>query len=160
MCALKWGVSSLFDVLEGAPVAVPHVLFVCQSNKGKSQMAEALLNLHAGGRVTASSAGTKAAVGSAVNAESAASLAEVGADMSAGVPKFASEQELAAADRVILVGSAAQLEGVGEEVLAKTVRWQTVEPSTQGIEGTERMNLIRDDIDRRVCALVQELTGE
>lgn len=141
-------------------MAVPHVLFVCQSNKGKSQMAEALLNLRAGGRVTASSAGTKAAVGSAVNAESAASLAEVGADMSAGVPKFASEQDFAAANRVVLVGSAAQLEGVGEEVLAKTVRWETVEPSAQGIEGTERMNLIRDDIDQRVRALVQELTGK
>lgn len=141
-------------------MTVPHVLFVCQSNKGKSQMAEALLNLRANGRVTASSAGTKAAVGSAVNAESAASLTEVGADMSAGVPKFASEQDFAAADRVVLVGSAAQLDGVSEEVLAKTVRWETVEPSFQGIGGTERMNLIRDDIDRRVHALVQELTGE
>lgn len=123
-------------------------------------MAEALLNLRANGRVTASSAGTKAAVGSAVNAESAASLAELGADMTGGVPKFASEQDFAAATRVVVVGSAAQLKDVGEDVLAKTVRWETVEPSAQGIGGVERMNLIRDDIDRRVRDLVEELTGE
>lgn len=66
----------------------PSVLFICQSNKGKSQMAEALMNLHAQGRVRATSAGIKAAAGSAVNTESAASLAEIGADMRAGTPSL------------------------------------------------------------------------
>lgn len=136
----------------------PRVLFVCQSNKGKSQMAEALMNLHAQGRVVASSAGTKAAVGSSVNTESAASLAELGADMSTGYPKYASEQELQEADRIVVVGSAAQLEGVGPEIEAKTERWETDEPSLRGIEGAERMNLIRDDINQRVLALLDELT--
>lgn len=136
----------------------PSVLFICQSNKGKSQMAEALMNLHAQGRVHATSAGTKAAVGSAVNSESAASLAEIGADMSTGTPKFASAGDLAAADRIVIVGAAAQLETDDPEILAKTERWETVEPSQQGIEGAERMALIRDDIDHRVRALLDELT--
>lgn len=137
--------------------AQPRVLFICQSNKGKSQMAEALMNLHSQGRLLAASAGTKAAVGSAVNAEAAASLAEVGADMSAGTPKFASAEDLAAADRIIIVGSAAQLETADPAILAKTERWHTPEPSEQGIEGPERMALIRDDIDRRVKALLADL---
>lgn len=138
--------------------ASPRVLFICQSNKGKSQMAEALMNLHSQGRVVASSAGTKAAVGSSVNAESAASLAELGADMSTGYPKYASEQELLEADRIVIVGAAAQLEGVRPEIEAKTERWETDEPSLRGIEGAERMNLIRDDINQRVLALLDELT--
>jgi protein-tyrosine-phosphatase len=36
-------------------------------------------------------------------------------------------------------------------------RWETVEPSRQGIEGQERMRLIRDDIAQRVKALLAEL---
>lgn len=117
------------------------------------------MNLHAQGRVRATSAGTKAAVGSAVNAESAASLAEIGADMSKGTPKFASADDLAAADRIVILGGSAQLETTDEEILAKTERWNTVEPSHEGIEGAERMNLIRDDIDTRVRALLDELTA-
>ncbi len=151
-------VEVLGESYDGTMTSTPHVLFICQSNKGKSQMAEALMNLHAQGRVRATSAGTKAAVGSAVNAESAASLAELGADMSKGTPKFASADDLAVADRIVILGGAAQLETTDEEILAKTERWNTVEPSHEGIEGAERMNLIRDDIDARVRALLAELT--
>lgn len=37
--------------------------------------------------------------------------------------------------------------------------WETDEPSTRGIEGTERMRLVRDDINARVRKLHAELTG-
>ena len=37
--------------------------------------------------------------------------------------------------------------------------WETDEPSTRGIEGEERMRLVRDDIDSRVRALLAELAG-
>lgn len=138
---------------------IPSVLFICQSNKGKSQMAEALMNLRSKGLVRSSSTGTKAALGSPVNTESAASLARVGADMSAGTPKFASTDDLSAADRIIILGTAAQLETDDPAILTKTERWETVEPSYQGIDGAERMDLIRDDIDRRVKNLLKELTA-
>lgn len=36
-------------------------------------------------------------------------------------------------------------------------RWRTDEPSTRGIEGAERMRLIRDDIDARVRQLIEEM---
>ena len=36
-------------------------------------------------------------------------------------------------------------------------RWDTDEPSLRGIEGDERMDLIRDDIQTRVEALADEL---
>jgi arsenate-mycothiol transferase len=38
-------------------------------------------------------------------------------------------------------------------------RWVTDEPSERGIEGLERMCLVRDDIDSRVQTLVSELTS-
>ena len=38
-------------------------------------------------------------------------------------------------------------------------RWRTDEPSHRGIEGMERMRLVRDDIDARVRSLIDELVG-
>jgi arsenate-mycothiol transferase len=35
--------------------------------------------------------------------------------------------------------------------------WDTDEPSTRGIDGIERMRLVRDDINARVHALLAEL---
>ena len=35
--------------------------------------------------------------------------------------------------------------------------WDTDEPSERGIDGIERMRLVRDDIDNRVRALLAEL---
>lgn len=123
-------------------------------------MAEALMNLHSQGRVKALSAGTKAALGSAVNQESATSVAELGADMSLGTPKFASPEDFVASDRIVILGSAARLDTDDESILAKMERWETIEPSHHGIEGSERMNLIRDDINSRILALLADLENE
>ena len=37
--------------------------------------------------------------------------------------------------------------------------WDTDEPSERGIEGMERMRLVRDDIDRRVQDLLTRLAS-
>ncbi|PSS59374.1 low molecular weight phosphatase family protein, partial [Ensifer sp. NM-2] len=37
--------------------------------------------------------------------------------------------------------------------------WHTDEPSQRGIEGMERMRLVRDDIDTHVRKLLTDLTG-
>ncbi|MBM7051987.1 low molecular weight phosphatase family protein [Rothia sp. ZJ1223] len=129
----------------------PTILFVCNSNKGKSQMAAALLEAEAPGKFTVESAGTKAAVGEAVNQQAATSLAEIGADMLAGTPTQLTEEAMRAADRVVVVGGAKLPEVDGVEV----ERWETDEPSERGIEGEERMNLIRDEIRERVQKLAQ-----
>ena len=39
-------------------------------------------------------------------------------------------------------------------------RWITCEPSKSGIEGMERMRLVRDDIDARVRDLVAEVRAD
>ena len=138
----------------------PTVLFVCVSNAGKSQMAEALLRRRVGDAVAIHSAGTRPKpVEAGVNAESAASVAEVGASMADATPKGIDPDLLRTADRVVILGADAQVEPV-EGMKATIERWETDEPSLRGIEGTARMNIIRDDIDARVGALASELGVE
>ncbi|MGP9681725.1 MULTISPECIES: arsenate-mycothiol transferase ArsC [unclassified Brachybacterium] len=135
--------------------ATPSVLFVCVKNGGKSQMAAALLRHHAGDAVEVHSAGTKP--GSAINALSAGVVAEVGADMSAGFTKPIDPALLARVDRVVVLGEEAVVESV--RGMAGTITtWVTDEPSERGIEGAERMRLVRDDIDARVRTLLDDLT--
>ena len=138
----------------GPSPARPSVLFVCKKNGGKSQMAAALARLHAGDAVEVHSAGTHP--GEAINALSADTVAELGADMSAGTPKPVDPELLARVDRVVVLGTEANLDPV--DGMAGTIEtWVTDEPSERGIEGAERMRLVRDDIDARVRTLLTEL---
>lgn len=57
-----------------------------------------------------------------------------------------------AADVVVLLGNEAQLEEVEGR---RYERWDTDEPNTRGIEGKERMRMVRDD--GRVRVLLQRL---
>lgn len=135
----------------------PKILFVCVGNGGKSQMAAALADKHAGEAIEVHSAGTKPAT--KLNAESVESISEVGADMSGGRPKAVDPQLLREADRVVILGKDAQLE-LPADAQGTLERWVTDEPSERGIEGMERMRLVRDDIDARVRALITELKGD
>ncbi|MBB0995335.1 low molecular weight phosphatase family protein [Dietzia sp. SLG510A3-3B2-2] len=135
---------------------VPSVLFVCVKNGGKSQMAAALMRLHAGDAIEVHSAGTRP--GSAVNALSAEVVAEVGADMSGETPTAVDPDLLRQVDRVIVLGDEAAGEIDDDDEVSAFDIWRTDEPSHRGIEGMERMRLVRDDIDRRVRTLLAELT--
>lgn len=135
----------------------PKVLFVCVGNGGKSQMAAALADKHAGEAIEIHSAGTKPAT--KLNTESVESISEVGADMSGGRPKAVDPQLLREADRVVILGKDARLE-LPADAQGTLERWVTDEPSECGIEGMERMRLVRDDIDARVRALITELKGD
>lgn len=135
----------------------PKVLFICVGNGGKSQMAAALADKQAGEAIEIHSAGTKPAT--KLNTESVESISEVGADMSDGRPKAVDPQLLREADRVVILGKDAQLE-LPADAQGTLERWVTDEPSERGIEGMERMRLVRDDIDARVRALITELKGD
>ena len=130
----------------------PRVLFVCVKNGGKSQMAAGLLNHRAAGAVEVHSAGTEP--GTAINSLSAASLAELGIDISHEVPKPVTDDAVAAADLVVTLGREAHVEPVGGTPVEN---WDTDEPSERGIEGIERMRLVRDDIDHHIQDLLQRL---
>ncbi|HJD90137.1 MAG TPA: low molecular weight phosphatase family protein [Corynebacterium urealyticum] len=132
----------------------PRVLFVCVSNGGKSQIAAALAAQHAGDRVEIRSAGTQP--GHKLNAESVEAISEVGADMSGVTPKGIDPQLLREVDRTVILGEDAQLE-LPDDAHGTCERWVIDEPSQRGIEGIERMRLIRDEIDARVRRLLDEL---
>ena len=132
------------------------VLFVCVHNAGKSQMAAALMRLVAGDRVDVHSAGTHP--DAEVHDLSAAAVAELGADMSREVPKPLDPALLAAVDRVVVLGDEARLEPV-PGMRAPVMRWLIDDPAERGIEGLERVRLMRDDIAARVRSLAAELAA-
>ena len=132
-------------------MAKPAVLFVCVKNAGKSQMAAALMRKHAGERIEVYSAGTHP--GTALNELSVQSLAEVGAPVAGEHTKPIDPQLLDTVDVVVTLGREAHVDA-GATPLQN---WNTDEPSERGIDGIERMRLIRDDIATRVETLAAQL---
>ncbi|GMA38953.1 three-helix bundle dimerization domain-containing protein [Mobilicoccus caccae] len=136
-------------------MSTPSVLFVCVKNGGKSQMAAALMRQIAGEAITVHSAGTRP--GGSLNKASRAVVEEVGASMEGEFTKPIDPALLDSVDRVIVLGTEAVIERPGT---APIEVWETDEPSTRGIEGEERMRLIREDVFARVTALALDLTGQ
>lgn len=131
---------------------VPEVLFVCVHNAGRSQMAAALLAHHAGDRVIVRSAGTAPA--DSINPAVVDVMAEVGIDLhAAGAhPKRLEEAAVRASDVVITMGcgdTCPFFPGV------RYLDWPLPDPAGQAIDAVRP---IRDEIDRRVRALLEELT--
>jgi len=130
----------------------PSVLFVCVKNGGTSQLAAGLMRKIAGDTVTVDSAGTKR--GSTINGLSAVVLLEVGVDITDRSPKQLTDDLIASVDRVIVLGRDARVEPAGGTPVEV---WDTDEPSERGIDGIDRMRLVRDDITRRVETLAHRL---
>ena len=83
------------------------MLFVCVKNGGKSQMAAGLMRKVAADSITVDSAGTRP--GDAINGLSAQVLLEVGVDITDQTPKQITQDLIAGADRVIVLGREAQV---------------------------------------------------
>lgn len=137
--------------------AKPGVLFVCVHNAGKSQMAAAIMRQLAGGLVDVRSAGTEP--DAQVHDLSASAVAELGADMSDQVPTRLEPGMLTAADRIIVLGNEARVDAV-EGMQAPIETWLIRDPADQGIDGLQRVRLMRDDIAKRVRNLLQAMTDE
>ncbi|HWD77264.1 MAG TPA: arsenate reductase ArsC [Kribbella sp.] len=127
----------------------PEVLFVCVHNAGRSQMAAALLDHHAAGRVTVRSAGSAPA--NEVNPAVVAVMAELGIDVSREFPKRLTTDAVEAADVVITMGC-----GDACPIFPgkRYLDWQLDDPAGRSVE---HVRPIRDEIDRRVRALLAEL---
>lgn len=127
----------------------PEVLFVCVHNAGRSQLAAALLQHHALGRVAVRSAGSAPA--DQVNPAAAEALAEWGLDITAEIPTRLSTEDVEAADVVITMGC-----GDACPVFPgkRYLDWALEDPAGQGLAAVRP---IRDEIDRRVRGLLAEL---
>lgn len=128
---------------------VPEVLFVCVHNAGRSQMAAALLDRHAGGRVLVRSAGSAPA--DEVNPAVVAAMAELGLDLSKEFPKPLTDDAVEHSDVVVTMGC-----GDACPVFPgkRYLDWELDDPAGKTLE---EIRPIRDEIDRRVRALVAEL---
>lgn len=128
---------------------VPEVLFVCVHNAGRSQMAAALLRHHARGRVRVRSAGTAPA--EKVNPAVARVMAEWGIDLSDQTPKLLGDDEVRDADVVITMGCG---DACPIYPGKRYLDWDLPDPSGRAVE---EIRPIRDEIDRRVRQLLEEL---
>jgi arsenate reductase (thioredoxin) len=135
---------------QGAIVSdVPEVLFVCVHNAGRSQMAAALLDHHAKGKVHVRSAGS--APGDQINPAVMAAMDEVGIDLSREFPKPLTDEFVRAADVVITMGCG---DACPIYPGKRYEDWELQDPAGQPVEVVRR---IRDDIDTRVQQLLGEL---
>jgi arsenate-mycothiol transferase len=115
-------------------------------------MAAGLMRKVAGDSVRVFSAGINP--GDAINALSAASLAEVGVDISTETPKPIDPALVRGVDYVVTLGREAHVDSVAG---TRFENWDTDEPSERGIDGIERMHLVRDDINKRVTDLLARI---
>ena len=131
--------------------APPTVLFVCVHNAGRSQMAAALLDHHARGRVRVLSAGSAPA--DTVNPAVIEVMAELGLDLSKEHPKPLTDEAVHAADVVITMGCGDACPFYPGK---RYLDWVLDDPAGQGRDEVRR---IRDQIDERVQRLLAELVG-
>ena len=129
----------------------PEVLFVCVHNAGRSQMAAALLTHHAGDQVVVRSAGSAPA--DDLNPAVIEAMEEVGIDLrAAGAhPKKLDDATVRASDVVITMGCGDTCPIYPGK---RYEDWDLKDPAGQGVEAVRP---IRDEIDRRIRALIAEL---
>jgi protein-tyrosine-phosphatase len=138
---------------EGAVITgIPEVLFVCVHNAGRSQMAAALLDHHAAGRVHVRSAGSTPA--SEINPAVIAAITEVGIDMTKEFPKPLTDEVVRASDVVVLMGCG---DACPVYPGKRYLDWDLPDPAGLPIG---QVRPIRDEIDTRVQALLHELTRQ
>ena len=125
------------------------MLFVCVHNAGRSQMAAALLDRYADGRVTVRSAGSDPA--DRVNPRVVAAMEEVGLDVSREFPKPLTSDAVHSADVVITMGCG---DACPIYPGKRYEDWELDDPADADLDGVRR---IRDEIARRVERLVDEL---
>jgi protein-tyrosine-phosphatase len=130
---------------------VPEVLFVCVHNAGRSQMAAALLDHHAAGRVRVRSAGSAPA--DQVNPAVVEVMAELGLDVSREIPTKLATEDVEASDVVVTMGCGDACPFFPGK---RYEDWVLVDPAGKG---PDEVRAIRDDIDARVRQLLAELTA-
>jgi len=130
---------------------VPEVLFVCVHNAGRSQMAAALLDHHAAGRVRVRSAGSEPADN--INPAVVAVMQEIGLDVSKEFPTRLATEDVASSDVVITMGC-----GDACPIFPgkRYEDWELTDPAGKGLG---EVRGIRDEIDALVQGLLRELVG-
>jgi arsenate reductase len=128
---------------------VATALFVCLHNAGRSQMSQALFERAAEGRHRALSAGTTPA--DRVHPEVVEVMREVGIELADREPKLLTRELAEEADVVVTMGCGDECPYIPGR---RYVDWDLEDPKGRPLD---EVRATRDDIDRRVRELVQEL---
>ena len=127
----------------------PTVLFVCIHNAGRSQMAAGYMRALSGGTVEVRSGGSEP--GDQINPMAIQAMAEEGIDISEAIPQLMTTEQVRDSDVVITMGCG----DVCPIFPGKRYEdWELTDPKGKGID---EVRPIRDDIKRRVEALLTEL---
>jgi arsenate reductase (thioredoxin) len=129
----------------------PEVLFVCVHNAGRSQMAAALLDHRAGGRLLVRSAGSEPA--EEINPTVVEAMSELGIDIANEVPKPLADEAVRAADVVITMGCG---DACPIYPGKRYEDWEVDDPAGEDLETVRR---IRDEIGERVKRLLADVTA-
>ena len=126
----------------------PEVLFVCVHNAGRSQMAAALLQHHAGDTVAVRSAGTAPA--DSINSAVVEAMAELGIDLHAdgASPKKLTDAAVEMSDVVITMGCGDSCPFYPGKTY---LDWKLDDPAGQGVDAVRP---IRDRINDLVLELL------
>lgn len=127
----------------------PEVLFVCVHNAGRSQMAAALLDHRAAGRVVVRSAGSLPS--DEINPSVVAVMDELGIDIASESPKPLTDGAVRASDVVITMGCG---DACPIYPGKRYLDWVVTDPA--GMDPDE-VRPIREEIDERVRELLDEL---
>src|SRR5215210_6147131 len=126
-------------------------LFVCLHNAGRSQMSAALFEQAAGGRHDALSAGTLANPQGKVHPEVLEVMGELGFDLADRRPQQLTHELAERADVIVTMGCGDECPYVPGK---RYVDWELEDPRSRPVD---EVRATRDDIARRVEALVREL---
>jgi arsenate reductase (thioredoxin) len=126
-------------------------LFVCLHNAGRSQMSAALFERAAAGRHRALSAGTAPA--ERVHPEVVEAMRELGVDLAGRTPQPLTRELAERADVVVTMGCGDECPYIPGK---RYVDWELPDPKGRPIA---EVRAVRDDIARRVDALLAELDG-
>ena len=132
--------------------STPEVVFVSLTGGGRAQIGAAILARSAGDAVSVHCAGSDVSAEIDENVQRA--LTEIGIDVTDAFTKPLTSEVLAGADIVVTMGRS-----VGEVPVpasARHIDWRVGDPAGASLEEVRR---VREDIERRVSALAQELTG-
>jgi arsenate reductase (thioredoxin) len=127
----------------------PSVLFLCVHNAGRSQMAAGFMRHLAGDRVEVFSGGSEPA--EAVNRVAVAAMAERGIDIGGELPQPWADEVVRAADVIVTMGCG---DACPVYPGKRYVDWELDDPAGRPIE---EVRPIREEIERRVRALLDEL---
>jgi len=130
---------------------VPEILFVCEQNAGRSQMAAVLTNHLGNGRVHVRSAGSSPT--DAINPAVTTVMAELGLDMGEQFPKPLTDDVVQSADIVVTMGCGdACAIYPGKQYLD----WELADPAALDLAGVRE---VRDQIRSRVETMLAGIEG-